>query len=364
MKIVYAITKGNWGGAQKYVFDLAVAARDAGHTVKVIYGIHGKLIEKLKEVGIDTIALPPTPREVRIGSDVRTYQAFKKILEQERPDVMHLNSSKIGGIGSAAARAVGIQKIIFTAHGWAFNEKRPLWQRVLIFISHYVTILLCTKTICVSKAVLHDVQYMPFVQKRLSVIYNGIDTDATKLIPQEVARVSLLRSIIRNAEVPDNAKWIGTIAELHPTKNLDVLIRAFAALPSQSHPLILIVIGDGESRTQLEQLAVGCGVYDRVFFLGHIADAGHYLKALDIFVLPSHSEALGIALLEAGAARVPVVATSVGGIPEVIINGKTGLLVPPDVVPPLTKAISQLLHDFPLAHQFATALHTKVTNEF
>ena len=358
MKILYAITKGNWGGAQKYVFDLAVAAKEAGHEVNVIYAVDGELITRLQGAGIATIALPPTPREVKLGADYRAYQAFKKILQEEHPDVVHLNSSKIGGIGAAAARAVGIRKIIFTAHGWAFNEKRPAWQRGLIWLSHYVTVLFCTKTICVSDAIKRDARHMPFVQRKFVVIHNGIDTEHSALMPKDAARNSLLQ------DAPVGTTWIGTIGELHPTKNTDVLIRAFAALQPDEKNCILVLIGDGERRAALEQLVKKIGVSDRVYFLGHVANAGRFLKAIDIFALPSHSEALAYALLEAGAASLPVVASNVGGIPEIIIDGKTGLLVPPDVVAALSEAISQLLDDPTRAQEFATNLHKRVVSEF
>ena len=365
MKIVYAITKGNWGGAQKYVFDLATAAQEAGHEVSVVYAVPRELITRLQQAGVQTIALPPTPREVKLGADFRAYQAFKKILLEEQHDVVHLNSSKIGGIGAAAARSVGIRKIIFTAHGWAFNEKRPMWQRALIWVTHYVTLLLCTKVICNSEATKFDARHMPFVQKKFVVIHNGIDTNVTTLLSHDDARTFLLSKVPEQVtHAVADARWIGTIGELHPVKNTDVLVRAFAALQPKEKNLILMLIGDGERRAALEELAKECDVYERVIFFGHVVDAGHYLRALDLFVFPSHSEALGVAALEAGVAQLPVVATNVGGIPEIIIDHKTGLLVPPDAIEPLTQAVLTLLENQPLSDKLALALHQKVMTDF
>lgn len=356
IKVLFAITKGNWGGAQKYVYDLATEAKNKGFTVGVIYGTRGPLTQKLDEFGIETIPLPETGRDVRLLRDFQALVAFVRILRKYRPDVLHLNSSKIGGIGALAGRIARVPKIVFTAHGWAFNENRPTWQKKIIWLTHYLTVLLCHTTICVSEAMRRDAKKMHAVQNRFVVIHNGIR--ATSLLSRKEAREKLLPA------VTSSHVWIGTIAELHPTKNLNVLIRAFSKIPHRAESLALIIMGEGESRIELETLAKELHIAEKVWFLGHIPNASEYLPALDIFTLPSRSEGLAYVLLEAGLASLPVIATRVGGIPEVIQNTVTGLLVPPGEPTPLKEALVKILDDRELGSALGAALHERVVSDF
>ncbi|MDO8565324.1 MAG: glycosyltransferase [bacterium] len=174
MKIIYGITKSNFGGAQRYVFDLATETQKAGHEVAVICGAGGVLVEKLKENGIRVIEIEGMKRDISLIDEFRSLHFIFRTLYKERPDVFHTNSSKMGGLGNIAARLAGVKKIIFTGHGWAFNEPRLEWQKVLIKFLAWLTILLSHKTICVSEKTKRDVVGWPFVKNKLVVIHNGI----------------------------------------------------------------------------------------------------------------------------------------------------------------------------------------------
>ena len=127
MKILYGITKSNFGGAQRYVFDMATEAKSAGHDVAVICGGEGTLVKKLRAAHIRVITLPHLKRDISLVDEFRSFHFIFRTLVKENPDVFHTNSSKMGGLGNLAARLAGIRKIIFTGHGWAFNEPRPEW---------------------------------------------------------------------------------------------------------------------------------------------------------------------------------------------------------------------------------------------
>jgi len=210
-RILYVITKANWGGAQRYVYDLAVAARDAGHEVAVAYGEAGILSTNLTGAGIRTILVPELGRDVSLSKDLIVYRKLKNLFKHENPDVVHINSAKAGGLGALAARTAGIKKIIFTAHGWAFNEARPLWQKILIWKLSGLTVLLSDKTICVSEAVKRDIQYFPFIRRKLVVIKNGIA--CTTQMSRDEARQTILPGHQNNYR-------IGMVSELHVTKRV------------------------------------------------------------------------------------------------------------------------------------------------
>lgn len=357
-RILYVITKANWGGAQRYVFDLAVASKEAGHQVLVVSGNEGPLTERLKEAGIGTRTIAAMKRDISLLDEFRSFKTLLQIVEEFHPDTIHGNSSKAGGLATLAGRLKGIRTILFTAHGWAFNEGRPLWQKAVIGLFHYAMVLFAHRTICVSSAIRQDAAWMPFVGKRFFVIHNGVTP--TPLLSKNEARLALAPELVRGFP---NALWIGSIAELHPTKGLDILVEAFAAIAHEL-PVVLVLMGDGTEWAKLQKLVQIYDLPDRVVLSGFVKDASSHLSALDVFVLPSRSEALGYALLEAGLASLPSIGTRVGGIPEVLEDGVTGLLVPPEKSIALSQALTELLTDEVLRNRLGTALHSKVDSEF
>jgi glycosyltransferase involved in cell wall biosynthesis len=367
MKILYVITKANWGGAQKYVHDLAVAARGAGHEVVVAYGLPparaggaqageaGALVGKLDALHIRTLPLPTLERDVDLAREWRTFWLLRDMLRQEAPDVVHVNSSKAAGLGVLAARLAGVRRIVFTAHGWAFNEARPWWQRVLIYKLAWLTILLSHKTICVSEAIRRDTRWMPFVRGRLVVVYNGVHEPVYK------AREEARRALWPHHE---GGTWIGMLSELHPTKRVEDALEAFTLLRRERPETRLIVLGEGEERARLEWLVSARGLEGSVRLAGLVSDGDTYLRAFDLFLHTSKSEALGLAVIEAGLAGLPVVATSVGGIPEVIEDGETGILVPPYSPRDVARALLSCMADPARGEAMGEALRTFVRTRF
>ncbi len=355
LRILYVITKANWGGAQRYVYDLATAAKAAGHLVRVVSGPEGRLTRKLAEVDIETVSLPSLGRDVSLGSEWKVFKELQAEIRDFEPDIVHGNSSKAGGLAALAARTVGPAQTFFTAHGWAFNENRPFWQKIIIWLLHYATVLLSHRTICVSEAMKRGARLMPLVQEKLVVIHNGVAP--IDFFTREKARAEL---------APDLTLpfWIGTIAELHPTKQIHVLLAAFKDLAARHPDTALVLMGEGQERERLERYAKRLGIKDRVVFCGHVDEASRYLKALDLFVLPSHTESLGYVLIEAGQAGLPVVASRVGGIPEVVENSVSGTLVRPGSAHLLAIALETLVADAALRTRFGEALKARVETKF
>jgi len=354
-KILYLITKANWGGAQRYVFDLACAAKDAGHEVAVAYGEHGLLATKLHEQGIRTIEVAGLARDMHTASDAGALGAIRTLLARERPEIFHVNSSKAGGLGALAGRLEGVPRIIFTAHGWAFNESRSAFSKLLIRIAAGMTVYLSHETICVSGAIKRDLRWLPFAQKKLIVIKNGIACRLPR--PRADARATLLESA-------QEKFWIGMVSELHPIKRIEDAIDAMAILALRYPDAILVVCGEGELRRALEERIARHGLADRVFLLGFVEDAPSYLSAFDIFVQASQSEALGLAVLEAGCAALPVVGTRVGGIPEIIESSVSGLLVPPRSSAAIARALALLIDDPDLRARYGKTLEESVRADF
>ncbi|HLP44159.1 MAG TPA: glycosyltransferase family 4 protein [Candidatus Nanoarchaeia archaeon] len=355
-KILFAVTKGNWGGAQRYVFDLATNIPKNEWDITVACGAGTELIAKLKEQNIRTIRIGSLGRDVNIVHDLLSFFEFISILKKERPDVVHLNSSKMGAMGTIAARLMGINKIIFTGHGWAWNEDRNLLSKVLITILHWFTVELSHYTIAVSEKIAYEIKDLPLVTKeKIVVVYNGVST--TDYLERFAARAALSRDVSEKF-------WIGTIAELHRNKGLDNLITAYSGIAESNPDTALLIIGEGEERAQLTDLISKLNLTKKVHLLGFVKDAPTFLKAFDVFVLPSRTEAFPYVPLEAGLAQLPVIASKVGGIPEVITDRKNGLLVNSGDIYSLTSSMRELLEDSAEAAIFGHNLRKTVEENF
>lgn len=347
-KVLYLITKSNWGGAQRYVFDLATNLPPAYEPV-VALGGGGVLIERLETAGIRVIRIPGLQRDISPKKELQSTRAIARIIKQERPDVLHINSSKAGGIGTLLGRWYRVPRIIFTAHGWAFNEDRSWFSRQMIACLHWLTVISSHATIAVSHGLKQQLRW-PGAQRKMHVIHPG--RDMPHVIPHALARQQLIDRYPQLAPY-QNDIWIGTIAELHPIKRHHVTIDALADLVVKHPHLRYIVFGEGEERASLEALIRERHLEQHVFLLGHHTGAAELLPAFDMFVLASKSESYGYVLVEAGLARLPIVATRTGGITDLITHEENGLLVPPNSCSKLRAAIARLIQDQELSDRLA-----------
>ncbi len=310
-KILYVITKSNWGGAQYYVYTLAVAAARAGNDVAVAFGGTGEagaetglLAERLKETNIRTIVIRSFMRDISFTRDIRALFELVQLMRSERPNVVHLNSSKAAGLGALAARIAGMKHIIFTAHGWPFWEQRSSLARALMYFFSWLTALLATKVVVVSNYDQIVATSMPGIAHKTVRIYNGIDF-STKLGTGE---------IIRDA-FPRGARITGTIGETNKNKNQIVLVEAARRDP---HMHVAIVGVDGDERPNLESAIASYGLGERVKLFGFIPWQ-EAIPGFDEFVLPSRKEGLPTVLIEARFAGLPISANrSIGGIAEIL----------------------------------------------
>jgi glycosyltransferase involved in cell wall biosynthesis len=276
-----------------------------------------------------------------------------RLLREEHPHVLHVTSSKAGGIGALAGRMLRIPKIVFTSHGLTVDEVwRPRWQRCLIFIGTYYTLTAAHVSIMISKETYARACKIIGRKKKIAYIKNGIGPVDFKT--KEIARQELC------LHIPEGHTLIGGIGELHSNKNWAVAIAAVAKLP---HTVHLAVIGSGEEYEHLKSHAQALGINDRVHLLGYVANAATYLRAFDIFILPSKKEGLPYVILEAGLAGVTVIATDLPGNRDIIESGVHGFLIEPDSRI-LATSLEMLLRDPGMRRTFAAELQEKIMSEF
>ena len=378
-KICFAITKGVWGGAQKYVYTLATSLPKDEYDVCVITG-EGKILKnKLEEKGIRVYELTSLKRDISIIAEIKNFLLFIKIIRIEKPDILHLNSPKAGGLGALAGKITGVKKIIFTAHGWTFNENRGMVSTASISFLSWITVILSHKTIVVAPQEERQALDMPFVsRKKIVLIRNGIEQISfkEKLLAQKEL-TSLIPNNMSTWQV--DMLWIGTIAELHKNKGLEYAIEAISKITTpktsqsevrstaqdeQFRPFVYFIIGEGEERKNLENLIEKYNLKNKVFLLGFVDNANQYLKAFDVFILSSIKEGLPYTLLEAGYTGLPCVSTNVGGVPDIIENGVSGIIVTKARSGEITRALEYLISNPDKAKFFGENLKAKVEKDF
>jgi glycosyltransferase involved in cell wall biosynthesis len=301
-KVLLVITKANWGGAQRYVFDLATHLPQDIFDVGVVYGTPGLLSEKLKQAGTAVYQSESLGRDVSFFKDIKSFFELRRLFSQMLPDTVHLNSSKAGGVGALAARIAGVKNIIFTVHGWPQFEPRGPVSKALIWLASWLTALLSHKVICISDYDLSVAKKMPFVGKKVVRIYNGIDVNTQFGTGEQI-----------RAAFPAGVRITGTIGELNKNKNQIALLEQALNDPT----VHVAIVGEGESKKMLEETIVKNRLTGRVKLFGFVP-AVEVLKGFDVFALPSLKEGLPYVLLEARLAGIPIEANRIGGIGEIL----------------------------------------------
>lgn len=320
--ICIAITKSNMGGAQKYVYTLAKQLHQEGKKVTVIAGGDGLLITELKKIDIPVIKLKHSIRDISIIKEIKLLKELYSVLKNIKPDVLHLNSSKMGVTGTVIGKILRIPRIIFTAHGWAFNEDRPLYQKMFFYSMYLFVINLSNKTICVSKKTQEQISIFPFIRHKIVVIYNGIEEPHFLTLHNAKEKLSLFYPQLDAKKI-----WIGVPAELHPIKGHDILIDALAQIiPLLKDTYQIICMGSGQIEEKLKNQVSQKSLEKYVFFTGFLENAAQYMKAFEYIILPSRSEAMPLCVLEAGLSKSILLTSNVGGIPEIITDGESGFL--------------------------------------
>lgn len=336
IKILFLITKDNFGGAQKYVFELAKNLKSKNLNINnklfdfdilVASGYtnntsnkSGELDQKLQIENIQTTKVISLNNSLNIIKLIIQIKDTLKVLHKENPNIIHINSSMAGVCGVIATKIFNITKkfkrqrktiIVFTAHGWPFNEKRNVLNKIVFKVFLYLVILLSDKIIAVSNQIKNDINKV--LHHKFKIIYNGIDYTKTKNKDNN--------NILNKTNLKENKIHLISIGELHPVKGHDLIIKALAKIKSEGQTLDFVyhILGEGHYRETLENIAKTNNIVigQDIIFYGYIKNARDYIQNADIFIMPSYSEALGFALIEGYNSGLPIIQTNVGGMIEV-----------------------------------------------
>ena len=369
-KLLYVITKSSWGGAQRYLFDLA-SHFNTTHDVLVGFGKNEFSSEnifkqKLDEQNISNTEIKYLGRNISIFGDVLVFFSLLSLFKKERPDILHLNSSKIGALGAIAGRILGIKKIVYTTHGLPFFEDRPQWQNTTIKSITKLTCLLSHEVITVAQYELEFIkENWPHIAKKTTRVYNAIHP--INFVDPEAARKKVLENAdnkTRQFIEKQSPLILGSIGELTKNKGYTYLLDALAQLKKENVPVIFTHYGTGVLSESLKEQAVALNLTDQIIWNGFSKQAPNLLPGLDAFVLPSRKEGFVYVLLEAAQAGIATIGTNVGGIPEIIKDKDTGLVVEAKDSMSLATALKELIEKKDNRNLYAKNLKTLAAQEF
>ncbi len=344
-RLLVIITLAETGGAQTFVRSL-VEGLLGEYTIDVAaHGPDGALRDACAALGVPFHHLAHLVRKPDPVQDVLAVLEIRRLARHLRPDIVQINSSKAGALARLGLVLTGLP-VVFTAHGWAFAARRGIRGAATLAVERIVAPL-TSAIVCVS------------------------DWDRSIALTRRIATSARLHLIHNGIAVParalDRGPWparplLICVTRLVKQKDVGLLLEALGE-PGLEH-FRLSVLGDGPERQALLAQRDALGLTDRVEIPGERHDVAEQLARADAFVLPTKWEGLPYCILEAMASGLPVVASRVGGVPELVVDGVSGALVPASDLAALAAALRALDADGPRAREFGRAAHERAREQF
>ncbi|MEZ0240343.1 MAG: glycosyltransferase, partial [Chloroflexota bacterium] len=347
IRVVELLATGTSGGAQEHVYNLVTRLDPERYDVSVLSLSNGPAVRRLERTGASVCVLDDMDDDAAI-------EAVAAHLAAVKADVVHNHMYRAEVVGTQAAWSLAAGRrrplIVGTVHSSRVRseEDRDLVRRLTPKVDHLIA---------VSRAIVRKIEDEGRVGAPISLIYNGVDLT-------RYAEPETCCTLHGEYPIPANAPIVGVVARLEPEKGHPTLLEAWPAVLDAVPNAHLLIVGEGTERDSLEARAASLGIEDSVTFTGRRDDVPAVTAALDVAVLPSYREAQGLSILEAMALSRPVVASAVGGIPEMIEHGRTGLLVKPHDPHALAASIVRLLTDHPYADTLGRAGRDLVHERF
>ena len=348
IKILRVIARLNMGGPALHVAYLTEGLTKRGYDTTLVAGSLARGEDSMAFVsdarGVEVVRIDELGREISPLRDLMATIRLARLIRKERPQILHTHTAKAGTVGRIAAGLAGSRKppiVVHTFHGHVlrgyFGPVRTLLFRLLErWLAAGTTAL-----IAVSPQVRDDLVSLGVApRERFVVIRLGIELDE-RVAPKENGRGESRRYL----GIPGDRFAVGWIGRMTAVKRTDDVLIAFKSLRDSGVDAVLCMVGDGPDRIPLEQRAHDLGVARDTVFLGYQEDVAPFYAAFDVLVLPSGNEGTPVTVIEALAAERPVVATRVGGVPDVVRDGEDGFLVEAGATEDLADRLGRLARD-------------------
>jgi glycosyltransferase involved in cell wall biosynthesis len=363
IKILRVIARLNMGGPALHVAYLTAGLRERGYDTTLVAGTLARGEDSMAfvadELDVDVIRIDQLGREISPLRDFMATLRLARLIRRERPDILHTHTAKAGTVGRAAALLAGRHAppiVVHTFHGHVLRGYfGPLRSRLFLLLERWLAAR-TTALIAVSPQVRDDLVALGVApRERFVVIRLGIELDQ-RVAGGQNGRVESRRYL----GIPTGRFVVGWIGRMTAVKRTDDVLVAFKRLRDDGVDAVLCMVGDGPDREQLERRAHELGVVRDTLFLGYQEDVAPFYAAFDALVLPSSNEGTPVSAIEALAAGRPVVATRVGGVPDVVREGEDGFLVEPGATDDLAERLGRLARDPALRERMGAAGRDRV----
>ncbi len=354
LKVCHIASGDVWAGAAVQVATILPAlGAESDLRVEAVLFNSGELESRLRDARVQVSVLREATQ-----SPASLALSLYKHLRKTQPDIVHVHGYKEHVLGGWVARTAGVLTVVRTVHGAhePFRGFAGLKMRLYQNLER-VALARCTDwTICVSQSLAIHYNHRGD-QGKVSIIPNAV-------LPLSRIPAKAVRNLRDSLGVEPSQYLIGVVGRLVPIKCVDRFLEVACRLDSNLLNVRFLIVGDGPERKRLQDLSTSLGLSNRVIFLGHVSDVQPYISALDCLLLTSDDEGMPSVALEAMALSVPVIAFRVGGIPELVVDGETGRLVPPADVVSMASSIRELLLDLELRTRYGQSGCERVRQKF
>lgn len=352
IRVLHVIGGGEFGGAERHILNLATAMDPQRVAITVCCLFADPFVQVARDVGINALAIP-----MRHKLDLSIITKLRDVIKEEEADLVHTHGVRANLVGRLSAKMAGRETVITTVHSLLAQDYPDVFSRLANMLIERASRGFSTHFIAVSGGLQKALLQQGIPEKKITVIYNGLNPgDFTSLRPPGSWRESM-------GLAPD-VPLVAMIGRLHPVKGHRIFLKAAAEFLKSRPEVRFVVVGSGPERDRLEDYARLLNISDSVIFTGFVTDVVDILPDLNLLVIPSLWEGFGLTALEAMVAGVPVLATSVGGLPEVVEHGTTGLLVPPADDAALARGINWMLDHPGEALEMSEAARAVVEQKF
>lgn len=342
IKVIRVIARLNIGGPAIHTVLLTRDLDPTRFESILVTGIEapgeGSMREWAAAQGVQPIIIPELGREISPLADLKVLFELYRLFRREKPDIVHTHTAKAGFVGRLAARLAGVPNVVHTFHGHVFHSYfSPAKTRLFLLIERGLA-RLSDKIITISPLQRQEIHGFGIASlDKILIIPLGFD------LAPFLENNDLKGALRAELSLGADAKLVGIVARLTGVKNHRLFIEAAALVHQKSPNVHFLIIGDGELRADLEQQVAALGLRPVVHFLGWRQDLPAIYADLNLVALTSRNEGTPVTLIEAQASGCPVVATAVGGVPDIVADGQTGYLVPSGNAQLLAEAIMKIL---------------------
>jgi glycosyltransferase involved in cell wall biosynthesis len=367
VKVLRVIARLNMGGPALHVAYLSAGLRERGYDTTLVAGTLARGEDSMafvaEDLGIETVRIEELGREISPLRDLLATIRLARVIRRERPQILHTHTAKAGTVGRLAALLAGSRRppvVVHTFHGHVLRGYfGPVRTRFFLALERWLAAH-TTALIAVGPQVRDDLVALGVAPaERFAVIRLGIELEE-RVRPSDDGRGETRRYL----GVPDDRFVVGWVGRMTAVKRTDDVLAAFKRLRDDGVEACLCMVGDGPDRERLERRASELGVIRETLFLGYQEDVAPFYAAFDALVLPSANEGTPVSVIEALAAETPVVATRVGGVPDVVRDGEEGFLVDTGDTDKLAERLGRLARDPELRARLGRSGRSRVLKRY